>query len=82
MYDDVVLEVFLEKQEQLFDEPVAETKEEAELFLDDCMAQVVEGKKELIAYFEELGVDFNEDDIENEAEVFDLEDGRYLIVEG
>ena len=39
-YDDEVLEVFLEKQLQLFPENVAETPEEAEEFLDDCMAVV------------------------------------------
>ena len=33
-YDDEVLEVFLEKQGQLFPENVAETPEEAEEFLD------------------------------------------------
>ena len=37
-YDEECLKVFLEKQLQLFDEPVAETLEEAEAFLEDCMA--------------------------------------------
>ena len=32
--------VFLENQTKLFDEPVAETPEEAEAFLEDCMAVV------------------------------------------
>ena len=35
-FEEMVLEVFLEKQEQLFDEPVAETLEEADEFLSDC----------------------------------------------
>ena len=40
-YDEECLQTFLEKQGQLFDEPVAETMEEAEAFLEDCMASVV-----------------------------------------
>ena len=39
-YSEECLEIFLKKQGQLFDEPVAETLEEAEEFLDDCMAVV------------------------------------------
>ena len=35
-YDDECLATFLRKQSQLFDEPVAETLEEAEAFLEDC----------------------------------------------
>ena len=34
-YDEECLKVFLEKQLQLFDEPVAETLEEAEAFLEN-----------------------------------------------
>ena len=36
-YDEECLQVFLKKQGQLFDEPVAETLEEAEAFLEDCI---------------------------------------------
>ena len=41
-YDEECLKTFLKNQAQLFDEPVAETLEEAEAFLEDCMAAVVE----------------------------------------
>ena len=34
-YDEECLLTFLKKQSQLFDEPVAETMEEAEAFLED-----------------------------------------------
>ena len=37
-YDEECLQVFLEKQLQLFQEEVATTPEEAEEFLSDCMA--------------------------------------------
>ena len=45
------------------------------------MATVVDNEKQLKSYFDELGVD-TEDDILNAAEVFKLDDGRFLIVEG
>ena len=56
-YDDEVLRVFLKKQLQLFDEPVAETMEEAEAFLEDCMAVVVDSLYEVREFFEEEGMD-------------------------
>ena len=76
-YDEECLQVFLKKQGQLFDEPVAETLEEAEAFLEDCMAEVRE-------YFDESGADvdgMSEEELEDASEVFALPDGRYLVVE-
>ena len=84
-YDEECLKVFLEKQLQLFDEPVAETLEEAEAFLEDCMAVVVDSLDEVRDYFEENGADIAEmtdDDLEEASEVFPVSDGRYLVVEG
>ena len=82
-YDDAVLRCFLKKQGQLFPEPVAENAEEAESFLEDCMAVVVNSAKEVEEYFEEIGVDFDEyENILEADEVFEIGDGRYLIVEG
>lgn len=84
-FDDVVLDVFLQNQAQLFDENVAETREEAESFLEDCMAVVVDSPEEVWNYFEEEGVDMEGADkleILNADEVFEIGDGRYLIVEG
>ena len=40
MYDEAVVQYFLEHQMQLFKENVAESPEEAEEFLEDCMAVV------------------------------------------
>ena len=84
-YDDEVLEVFLEKQGQLFPEDVAETLEEAEEFLDDCMAVVCKNLREVKEYFDEAGTDISgmsDDDILEASEVFALPSGRFLIVEG
>ena len=56
-YDETCLEYFLAHQEQLFPEPVAETPEEAEEFLEDCMAVVCKNLKEVKAYLEDQGAD-------------------------
>lgn len=84
-YDDAVLNCFLKKQEQLFPEAVASTPEEAEAFLEECMAVVVNSVKEVWEYFDEEGVDMegaDEEEILEADEVFEVGDGRYLIVEG
>ena len=84
-YDDEVLEVFLENQGQLFPENVAETPEEAEEFLDDCMAVVCKNLREVKDYFDEAGTDISgmsDDEILEASEVFALPSGRFLIVEG
>ncbi|MBR1702387.1 MAG: glyoxalase [Lachnospiraceae bacterium] len=84
-FDDAVLECFLENQEQLFPEPVAETLDEADEFLQDCMAVVVDSVSEIMEYFDEEGIDMEgatDDEILDADEVFDVGDGRYLIVEG
>ena len=84
-FDEVCLEYFLAHQEQLLPEPVAETMEEAEEFLEDCMAVVVDSLDEVRDYFEENGADIAEmtdDELEEASEVFPVSDGRYLVVEG
>jgi hypothetical protein len=84
-YDDAVLKCFLKNQGQLFPEPVAESIEEAEAFLEECMAVVVNSVKEVWEYFDEEGVDMegaDEEGILEADEVFDIGDGRYLIVQG
>ena len=59
-------------------------EEEAEEFLLDCMAVVVDSVDEVWEYFEEEGLDMegaDKDEILEASEVFDVGDGRYLIVE-
>ena len=77
--------MFLENQSQLFDEPVAETPEEAEAFLEECMAVVVDSIEEVAAFFREEGIDMEDmsmEELEEASEVFALPSGKYLIVEG
>lgn len=83
-YDNIVLDAFLEKQEQLFPKPVASSREEAENFLTECLAVVCDSIKDVWDYFDESGVDITgmkEEDILEADEVFEVGDGRYLIVE-
>ena len=84
-YSEVCLQTFLKEQGKLFDEPVARNIEEAEAFLEDCMAVVGDSIDEVREYFEEEGVDVDglgPDELEEASEVFPLPDGKYLIVEG
>ena len=84
-FDEECLNVFLENQSQLFEEAVAETLEDAEAFLEDCMAVVVENIDEVKEFLEEEGMDIqgmSDEELEEASEVFPIPDGRYLIVEG
>lgn len=84
-YSEECLLTFLKKQSQLFDEPVANTIEEAEAFLEDCMAVVVDTLDDVREYFDENGIDvecMSKDELEEASEVFSLPNGQYLIVEG
>jgi hypothetical protein len=83
-YDDAVLKCFLDNQLQLVPEPVASNIDEAEAFLDECMAVVVDSIDEVWEYFDDEGVDLegqSREEILEAPEVFDIGDGRYLIVE-
>ena len=76
-YDEECLKVFMKKQLQLFDEPVAESLEEAEAFLEDCMAVVVDSLREVREYFEENGTDISDmsnEELEEASEVCLVED--------
>ena len=86
-FDDAVLNCFLENQGQLFPEgDVCESLEEARDFLEECFAVVVNSPEEVMDYLsEEEGYDVEDMSVESILdieEVFDVGDGRYLIVEG
>ncbi|MDD7769644.1 glyoxalase [Suipraeoptans intestinalis] len=84
-YDEECIAVFLRDQGQLFDEPVAETPEEAETFLEDCMALIAGNIQEVREILSEEGMDVDgmtNEELEEAAEIFPLSGGRYLIVEG
>ena len=57
MYKKEYVQTFLEKQGQLFDEPVADDFEEAEAFLEDCMAVVLDSLKDVKKYLDGMGAD-------------------------
>jgi len=84
-YSEECLEVFLKNQMQLFGEPVAENLGEAEAFLEDCFAVVLNSPREILEYFEESGVDvtgMTVDEVLEASEVFALPSGQFLVVEG
>ena len=84
-YDEECLKAFIKNQGQLFDEPVAETLEEAEAFLEDCMAVVFDSIREVREFLEEEGVDMegmSDEELEESSEIFAIPGGRYLVVEG
>ena len=65
-------------------EKVADNIDEAEAFLEDCMAVVVDSLEEVWQYFDDEGVDLEgqeKEAITEAPEVFEIGDGRYLIVE-
>ena len=83
-FDKACLTYFLEHQNQLFPDEVAETMEEADAFLEGCMAGVCKNKNEVKKNFEESGAVFagmSQDEILSAQEVLAIGDGRYLIVE-
>lgn len=83
-FDEVCLNYFLKNQTQLFREEVAATMEEAEEFLEDCMAVICENLQEVKDYLDESGADVSGmslREVEEASEVFSLPDGRYLVVE-
>lgn len=85
MYTKESVETFLKNQGRLYDEPVAESYEEAEEFLEDCMAVEVKTLKEVRRYLDEAGADvegMSEKELREASEVFALPSGGYLIVEG
>ena len=83
-YSEECILTFLRNQGQLFDEPVAENYDEAEAFLEDCMAAVVDSINEVRQYLDENGMDvegLSDGELEEASEVFALPNGQYLIVE-
>lgn len=84
VYDDDVINTFLENQLRLFDEKVAETPDEADAFLDDVCAIVKDDKKSAIKYMKDEAdcTELTDEEILEQPEVFEIPDGRYLIVEG
>ncbi len=84
-YSELCIQTFLKNQGQLYDEPVAESPEEAEAFLEDCMAVVVDSLDEIRQYLDESGMDvdgLSDQELLEASEVFAVPDGTYLIVEG
>ena len=82
---DLSVKYFLEHQDQLFDEEVAYDEESAREFREDNFAVLCESLDEVRDYLDEEGMDatgMTDDELLEQAEVFDIGDGTYLVVEG
>ena len=72
MYTEECIQTFW-KTGAAFDEPVAETYEEAEEFLEDCMAVVADSIDEVRKYLSGMGADvdgMSKEELEEASEVF------------
>ena len=65
MFTEECINTFLENQEQLFPQAVAESYEAAEAFLEDCMAQVVDSIEEVREYLESQALMWKECQMKN-----------------
>ena len=84
-YDEDCLKTFIKNQAQLFDEPVAETLEEAEAFLEDCMAAVVDSIEEVKEFLQEEGLDvdgMSDEEIEDASGRKISDRGRVMTPDG
>ena len=79
-FDDAVLKCFLENQLQLYPEKVAESMEEAEEFLEECMAVVVNSEKELQEYFDKISSGVHQRELDEIADV--VREARQVIFIG
>ncbi len=84
MYDEKVLKCFLDNQLKLYPKPVCSDLDEAADFLDEAMAVVIDNAEDVQEYMEEVGVDtegMSMQEILSQPEVFEVGDGRYLVLE-
>ena len=81
---DECAKVFLRDQKRLFDEPVVNNLQEAKDFLEDCFEQYCKNIKELRKLLDEEGMDaaqMSDEELEEQLEVFKLDNGGYFFVE-
>ncbi len=81
-YSEAVVQYFLEHQGQLYDQPVAESFEEAEIFLEENFAQVLNSIQECREYLEDMGLDvvgLSDQELQEMDEVFTLPGGQFLV---
>lgn len=83
-FDAHTLEIFIKNQTQLFPKVLVEDNESAAELLEELGACVCANVKEVKEYLEDsMDVSYLSDsEILEIEEVFDLKDGRFLVVEG
>ena len=78
------IEYFLAHQDRLFDDPVVFDEEEAGDFLEENFAELFESIGEVREFLEKEGMDVSaltDAELAEEAEVFPIPDGTFLVVE-
>lgn len=81
---DECAKVFLRDQKKLFDEEVVFDIDEAKEFLEECFATYCKDLKELRQLIDDEGIDATElsdEELEDQLEVFKLDNGGYFFVE-
>jgi len=84
MIDNKCAKAFLDNQLKLYPEEIAFSIEEAKEFLEDSMAVVAGSARDVRDYLEDVGVDtegLSKEELLKIPEVFEVGDGRYLILE-
>ncbi|MBQ7076991.1 MAG: glyoxalase [Lachnospiraceae bacterium] len=84
-FEDHVLKTFIKDQAKLLGRDEFTTLDEADEFLTDCMAVKLKTIDEVREYLIDAGMDaygLSDEELLAEAEVFALDNGEYLVVEG
>ena len=84
-YDEECLKTFIDKQEKLIGRKEFTSLEDADEFLTDVMAVKLDTIELVRDYLIDAGMDaygLSDEELCEEAEVFRLPGGKYLVVEG
>ncbi len=85
MFEEKIIQIFLEQQEKLLGKKIFDNEEDAGEFLEECMAQICNTMDQVREYLDDAGMDVegmtNEELLEAE-EVFVIPGVGFLVVEG
>lgn len=79
-----IAQYFFDNQNELFEEPVADSVSDMADFLEDSMAEIFDDIESLKEYIEEAGFDIlgmTDEEVIDSDEVFKIPDGRYVFLE-
>ena len=85
MFDEKFIQIFLDQQEKLLGKKIFENQEDAEEFLEECMAQVCSTIAQVREYLDDAGMDvegLTDEELLEAEEVFVIPGTGFLVVEG